>query len=88
MKKAVAYTFIFNNQIFVTEEEKEKENKTLSGLLSICLFLIRLWHACHVLWHGFIRQEPFSLVLLLIFHLLILMYILANRNAHERQGFQ
>ncbi|CAH3039067.1 unnamed protein product [Porites lobata] len=32
MKKAVAYTFIFNNQIFVTEEEKEKENKTLSGL--------------------------------------------------------
>ena len=44
MKKAVAYTFIFNNQIFVTEEEKEKENKTLSGLVSICLSLIRLWH--------------------------------------------
>ena len=67
MKKAVAYTFIFNNKIFVTEEEKEKENKTLSGLVSICLSLIRLWHACHVLWHGFIRlirQQPFSLVLL------------------------
>ena len=42
MKKAVAYTFIFNNQIFVTEEEKEKENKTLSGLVSICLSLIRI----------------------------------------------
>lgn len=40
MKKAVAYTFIFNNQIFVTEEEKEKGNKTLSGLVSICLSLI------------------------------------------------
>ena len=66
MKKAVAYTFIFNNKIFVTEEEKEKENKTLSGLVSICLSLIRLWHNCRVLWHGFIRQGPFSLVLLLI----------------------
>ena len=60
----------------MTEEEKEKENKTLSGLVSIYLSLIRLWHASHVLWHGFIRQEPFSLVLLLIlFSIFSLSYI-------------
>ncbi|XP_067042519.1 gamma-aminobutyric acid type B receptor subunit 2-like [Acropora muricata] len=34
MQKAVAYTFIFNNQIFVNEENKEKQNKTLSRLTS------------------------------------------------------
>ncbi|KAL9973239.1 hypothetical protein ACROYT_G019663 [Oculina patagonica] len=32
MKKAVAYTFIFNNQIFVSEDKKGAKNKTLSGL--------------------------------------------------------
>ncbi|XP_068719358.1 gamma-aminobutyric acid type B receptor subunit 2-like isoform X2 [Montipora capricornis] len=32
MQKAVAYTFIFNNQIFVSEENGEKQNQTLSGL--------------------------------------------------------
>ncbi|KAJ7363242.1 hypothetical protein OS493_011524 [Desmophyllum pertusum] len=32
MKKAVAYTFIFNNQIFVSEDKKETHNKTLSRL--------------------------------------------------------
>ena len=40
MQKAVAYTFIFNNQIFVNEENKEKQNKTLSRLVSICNFLL------------------------------------------------
>lgn len=42
MKKAVAYTFIFNNQIFVSEDKpKEAQNKTLSGLVSICALLKR-----------------------------------------------
>ena len=39
MKKAVAYTFIFNNQIFVSEDKRGAQNKTLSGLVSICLLV-------------------------------------------------
>lgn len=39
MKKAVAYTFIFNNRIFVGEDKKGAQNRTLSGLVSIWLFV-------------------------------------------------
>ena len=42
MKKAVAYTFIFNNQIFVSEDKKAEQNKTLSGLVSICVLFKKL----------------------------------------------
>jgi len=41
MKKAVAYTFIFNNRIFVGEDKKGAQNRTLSGLVSICYLLIK-----------------------------------------------
>lgn len=52
MKKAVAYTFIFNNRIFVGEDKKGAQNRTLSGLVSICYlliktkYLLKLWE-CH-----------------------------------------
>ena len=42
MRKAVAYTFIFNNQIFVSEDKKEAQSKTLSGLVSIWLILTQI----------------------------------------------
>lgn len=43
MRKAVAYTFIFNNQIFVSEDKKEAQSKTLSGLVSIWLILTQIF---------------------------------------------
>lgn len=72
MKKAVAYTFIFNNQIFVSEDKpKEAQNKTLSGLVSICALLKRktkgssqmleqtLSYRCHAfLFFFFIQTTP------------------------------
>ena len=42
MKKAVAYTFIFNNQIFVSEDKKGAYNRTLSGLVSISVYVKKL----------------------------------------------
>lgn len=60
MKKAVAYTFIFNNRIFVGEDKEGAQNRTLSGLVRICYllvktkYLLKLWEFDYFL--SFCRQ--------------------------------
>lgn len=77
MKKAVAYTFIFNNQIFVTEEEKEKENKTLSGLVSNLPISYKTLAcvSCAMAWLYSSGTFFVSFTSYFIFHLLIVIYI-------------